>query len=76
VVVLPMWASFPHGQCPDRALKDFSVVRKKKKKKNPWMSLKKNKSLPCVFIVVLVVVSVVCRFISWRWLLWSFLVNL
>jgi hypothetical protein len=47
VAVLPMWASFPHGQCPDRALKEFFIVRNKKKKKNTWMSLKKNKSLLC-----------------------------
>jgi hypothetical protein len=25
-----MGASFPHGQCPDRALKELFVVRKKK----------------------------------------------
>jgi hypothetical protein len=62
-----MWASFPHGQCPNRALKELFVVRKKK---NPLMSFKKNKSLTCVFIVVLmvvchvVVVGVVCHFVG------------
>jgi hypothetical protein len=45
------------------------------------MSFKKNKSLTCVSIVVLmviyhvVVVGIVCRFFAWRQLLWSFLVN-
>jgi hypothetical protein len=63
-----MWASFPHGQCPDRDLKELFVVRKKKK--NPLMSFKKNKSLTCVFIMVrmvvyhVVVVGIVCRFVG------------
>ena len=48
--------------------------KKRKKRIHGWV-WKRIKSWPCVFIVVLVVVGVVCYFVGWRWLLWSFLVN-